>query len=63
MDSLKNDLRFALRNLRRNPNDSDALVYLARTLAGEFFTDEAMELYWRAFDLARERPAVPIPSI
>ena len=40
------------RNVRSNPNDQDALNYLAKTLADEFHTDEAIELYWRSFDVA-----------
>lgn len=42
------------RNVRSNPNDPDALENLAQTLANEFETDEAMELYWRRFDLSRD---------
>lgn len=41
------------RNVRNNPNDSDALNHLASNLANEFQTDEAVELYWRSFDQAR----------
>ena len=41
------------RNVRNNPNDRDALIYLAQTLANEFQTDESIELYWRAFDSAK----------
>jgi len=37
-------------NLRSNPNDSDSIIYLAKKLADEFQTDEAIELYWRAFN-------------
>ncbi|MEM7474737.1 MAG: tetratricopeptide repeat protein [Planctomycetota bacterium] len=40
------------RNVRANPSDRDALDYLARVLAEEFKTDEAIELYWRSFDEA-----------
>ncbi|GAB5406393.1 MAG: hypothetical protein Aurels2KO_46240 [Aureliella sp.] len=40
------------RGVRSNPNDADALGYLAQTLANEFQTDEAIELYWRQFDNA-----------
>ncbi len=42
------------RNVRSNPNDQDALAYLARALADDFATDEAIELYWRVFELARD---------
>lgn len=38
------------RSVRSNPNDQDALGYLASTLASEYQTDEAIELYWRQFD-------------
>ncbi|REK10953.1 MAG: hypothetical protein DWQ37_16100 [Planctomycetota bacterium] len=40
------------RNVRANPNERDALTYLAGQLAEDFQTDEAIELYWRAFDQA-----------
>ena len=52
------------RNVRANPNDEDALVHLAKVLGEEFETDEAIELYWRAFDLAKDvegRTAVIAP--
>ena len=42
------------RNVRSNPNDQDALLYLARMLADDFQTDEAIELYWRGFELAKD---------
>ncbi len=42
------------RNVRGNPNDAEALTYLARMLSEEFATDEAVELYWRAFDLGKD---------
>ncbi len=42
------------RNIRSNPNDSDALLHMAKLLADEFKTDEAIEMYWRAFDLAND---------
>ena len=42
------------RNVRANPNDEEALVYLVRMLGEEFETDEAIELYWRAFELASD---------
>ncbi|MEM9656922.1 MAG: tetratricopeptide repeat protein, partial [Planctomycetota bacterium] len=42
------------RSVLSNPNDQEAIVYLARMLSEEFRTDEAIELYWRAFDLAKD---------
>jgi tetratricopeptide (TPR) repeat protein len=42
------------RSVRGNPNDSEALLYLARVLSEAFRTDEAIELYWRGFDLAKD---------
>lgn len=42
------------RNVRGNPNDPEAVSYLARMLSEEFETDEAIELYWRAFDLGKD---------
>ncbi|MHB1558457.1 MAG: tetratricopeptide repeat protein, partial [Isosphaeraceae bacterium] len=40
------------RAVRANPRDSRAVLMLAETLAGQYQTDEAIELYWRAFDRA-----------
>lgn len=37
------------RNVRSNPNDREAMRYLARSLASQFQTEEATELYWRAY--------------
>jgi tetratricopeptide (TPR) repeat protein len=37
------------RNVRSNPNDREAMRYLARSLSNQFQTEEAVELYWRAF--------------
>ncbi len=42
------------RSVRNNPNDHEALTLLAKSLADEFQTDEAIELYWRAFDVAAD---------
>lgn len=42
------------RNVRGNPNDPEAVSYLARMLSEEFETDEAIELYWRAFELGKD---------
>ncbi len=42
------------RSLRANPSDPKVLLTLARTLADRFRTDEAIELYWRAFEKATE---------
>lgn len=42
------------RNVRANPGDRDALEYLASSLAENFATDEAIELYWRSFDEAND---------
>lgn len=36
--------------VRSNPADREALQALAEVLADEFRTDEAIELYWRAFE-------------
>ena len=40
--------------VRINPDDEAALKSLAKTLADEFQTAEAMELYWRAFERSAE---------
>ena len=42
------------RAVRVNPTDEDALLMLARALADQFRSDEAIELYWRAFAAAEE---------
>ncbi len=41
------------RNMRGNPNNIDAITNLAKHLASEMQTDEAIELYWRAFEAAK----------
>ena len=42
------------RAVRANPNESGVVLRLAETLAGQYQTDEAIEMYWRAFDRAEE---------
>ncbi len=37
------------RTVRTNPGDRDALISLAEVLAKDFHTEEAIDLYWRAF--------------
>ena len=53
------------RNLRNHPNDVDAINSLAKYLSNELQTDEAIELYWRAFELAKDTDAktAPIASL
>jgi tetratricopeptide (TPR) repeat protein len=38
------------RAVRANPQDTKAVLTLAETLAGQYQTEEAIEMYWRAFD-------------
>ena len=38
------------RAMRVNPNEPQLILALAAALAGQFRTDEAIELYWQAFD-------------
>jgi tetratricopeptide (TPR) repeat protein len=38
------------RAVRANPRDTRAVLTLAETLAGQYQTEEAIEMYWRAFD-------------
>jgi tetratricopeptide (TPR) repeat protein len=45
------------RAVRVNPNDNKALLSLGEALAREFRTEEAIELYWRAFDKAPDLDA------
>src|SRR4029077_19453295 len=40
------------RAVRINPNDTKIALGLAETLAAQYRTDEAIEMYWRAFDKA-----------
>ena len=42
------------RAVRVNPNDNKALMTLGEALAREFRTEEAIELYWRAFEKTPE---------
>jgi tetratricopeptide (TPR) repeat protein len=45
------------RAVRVNPNDNKALLTLGEALAREFRTEEAIELYWRAFEKAPDLEA------
>ncbi len=45
------------RAVRVNPNDSKVILTLAETLAGQYRTDEAIEIYWRAFEKAEDLEA------
>ncbi|WP_164103463.1 DUF1583 domain-containing protein [Candidatus Laterigemmans baculatus] len=45
------------RGVRAAPNDRDAMLALARALADQFRTDEAIELYWQAFEAAENLDA------
>ncbi len=42
------------RAVRANPAESGTVLRLAETLAGQYQTEEAIEMYWRAFDRAQE---------
>jgi tetratricopeptide (TPR) repeat protein len=42
------------RAVRANPNDQNILLALASALAAQFRSDEAIELYWQAFEKATE---------
>ena len=42
------------RAVRTNPNESGIVLRLAETLAGQYQSEEAIEMYWRAFDRALE---------
>ena len=42
------------RAVRANPTDTKITLTLAETLAGQYRTDEAIEMYWRAFDKAED---------
>ncbi len=61
----KTGLETLRRNLRNHPNDVDAINSLAKYLSNELQTDEAIELYWRAFELAKDSDAkvTPIASL
>ena len=45
------------RAVRANPNDTKIMLTLAETLAGQYQTEEAIEMYWRAFDRAGDLDA------
>jgi tetratricopeptide (TPR) repeat protein len=45
------------RSVRANPSDPQAALELGSALAREFRTEEANELYWRAFDKTKELDA------
>ncbi len=45
------------RAVRVNPNETKITLALAETLAGQFRTDEAIEMYWRAFDKSEDLDA------
>lgn len=40
------------RNVRRSPNDREAIQLLAHSLSTQFKTEEAIELYWRFYALS-----------
>lgn len=50
-------LEILRRAVRVNPSETKTLLTLAETLASQFRTDEAIELYWRAFDKAKDLEA------
>jgi len=45
------------RAVRVNPNDTKITLTLAETLAGQYRTEEAIEMYWRAFEKAEDLDA------
>ncbi|WP_165071895.1 DUF1583 domain-containing protein [Paludisphaera rhizosphaerae] len=45
------------RAVRIDPNDSKITLALAETLAGQFRTEEAVEVYWKAFERAEDLDA------
>ena len=45
------------RAVRVNPNESKVILTLAETLAGQFRTEEAIEIYWKAFEKAEDLDA------
>ncbi len=45
------------RAVRLDPNDTKIALTLASTLAGQYRTDEAIEMYWRAFDKSEDLDA------
>src|SRR5262249_49783324 len=42
------------RAVRVNPNETKVVLTLAETLAGQFRTEEAVEMYWRALEKSRD---------
>ena len=46
-------LEILRRNVRAHPNDVSVLNHLARFLSAEYQTEEAIEIYWRVFDLEK----------
>ncbi len=42
------------RAVRLDPNDTKIALTLASTLAEQYRTDEAIEMYWRAFDKSED---------
>jgi tetratricopeptide (TPR) repeat protein len=53
LGEVEEGLRVLRRAVRVAPNDQKGQLLLASALAERFRTDEAIELYWRAFDTAR----------
>ncbi len=45
------------RAVRVNPNEPKVILTLAETLAGQYRTDEAIEIYWKAFEKAEDLEA------
>jgi tetratricopeptide (TPR) repeat protein len=52
LGELEEGFRALQRAIRANPGDPKILFTLAEALARQFRTEEAIELYWRAFDKA-----------
>jgi tetratricopeptide (TPR) repeat protein len=57
LGEVEENLNTLRRAVRVNPNDARAMVTLGEALAREFRTEEAIELYWRAFDRAGDLDA------
>ena len=57
LGAVEEGLNALRRGVRVNPNDNKALITLGEALASEFRTEEAIELYWRAFDRAPDLDA------
>ena len=45
------------RAVRIDPNDSKTALSLAENLAGQFRTEEAVEIFWKAFEKAEDLDA------